>query len=58
MIYKIGKTNKVKNVATNNPPITTVANGFVLRLQPLLNAMGKNPNEATNAVIKLGVNEF
>jgi hypothetical protein len=42
------------------PPIiliTTVANGFVLAPDPF-NAIGKNPNEATNAVIKLGVNEF
>ena len=27
-MYKMGKTNKVNNVAVNKPPITTVANGF------------------------------
>ena len=59
MIYKIGKTNKVKNVATNRPPITTVAKGFCTSApEPLLKAMGKNPNDATNAVIKTGRNRI
>ena len=42
-------------MATNNPPITTVASGFCTSApEPLLNAIGKNPKDATNAVIKTG----
>ncbi len=53
--YKIGKTISVSNVAENNPPITTVANGFCTSAPPLVdNAIGKNPSEATAAVIKTG----
>ena len=53
IIYKIGKTNKVKNVATINLPITTVAKGFCTSApKPLLNAIRKKPSDATNAVIK------
>ena len=55
--YKIGNTIKVSKVAENKPPITTVANGFCTSAPPLVdNAIGKNPNEATAAVIKTGRN--
>ena len=53
IIYKIGKTNKVKNVATINPLITTVAKGFCTSApESLLNAIRKKPSDAANAVIK------
>ena len=56
IINKIGKTNKVKNVAINKPPMTTVAKGlWTSAPAPLLNAIGKKPNEATNAVINTGL---
>ncbi|EIA07107.1 hypothetical protein HJ01_03588 [Flavobacterium frigoris PS1] len=55
IIYKIGKINNVRNVATINPPITTVANGFCTSApEPLLSAIGKKPNDATSAVINTG----
>ena len=54
--YKIGNTINVSNVADNNPPITTVANGFCTSAPPLVDkAMGKNPNDATAAVINTGL---
>ena len=57
MIYKTGSTNSVKKVAINKPPITTVAKGFCTSApEPLLNAIGKKPNDATKAVINTGRN--
>lgn len=54
-MYKIGSTKSVKKVAISNPPITTVANGRCTSApDPLLNAIGKKPKEATKAVIKTG----
>ena len=51
----MGKTNKVKKVAINKPPITTVANGLCTSApSPVLSAIGKNPSEATDAVINTG----
>ncbi len=53
----MGKTTKVSMVAINRPPITTVANGLCTSApDPLLKAIGKNPKEATRAVIKTGLN--
>ena len=44
--YNEGKTIRVKNVATNNPPITTVAKGRCTSAPaPLLIAIGKNPEK-------------
>ena len=56
-IYNMGKTKSVRKVAIINPPITTVANGRCTSApEPLLNAIGKKPRDATNAVIKTGRN--
>ena len=53
--YNTGNTSKVSKVAETKPPITTVANGRCTSAPaPLLNAMGKNPSEATAAVINTG----
>ncbi len=42
-------------MALINPPITTVASGrWTSAPSPLLKAIGKKPNDATNAVIKTG----
>ena len=47
----------VRKVASNKPPITTVASGRCTSApSPLLNAIGKNPIDATKAVIKTGRN--
>ena len=57
--YNTGKTNSVRKVAVINPPITTVASGRCTSAPaPLLNAIGKNPNEATAAVINTGRNRI
>ena len=49
--------NSVRNVAINNPPITTVANGLCTSApEPLLNAIGRKPKDATSAVISTGLN--
>ena len=56
-MYKIGRTYKVRKVAKIKPPITTVAKGLCTSApSPVLKAIGKNPNEATKAVIKTGLN--
>jgi len=48
---------RVRNVADINPPITTVASGFWTSAPAELdNAIGKNPREATAAVIITGRN--
>ena len=53
--YNNGKTNRVKKVAVSKPPITTVANGFCTSAPaPCESAIGKNPNDATVAVINTG----
>ena len=53
----MGKTNNVSNVATSKPPITTVASGLCTSAPaPLLNAIGRKPRDATNAVINTGRN--
>ena len=54
-IYRIGNTKSVRNVARSKPPITTVASGrCTSEPAPVLVAIGKNPSEATNAVISTG----
>ncbi len=56
-MYNTGKTTNVRKVAVINPPITTVANGFCTSApEPVDNAIGKKPNEATVAVINTGRN--
>ncbi len=53
--YKMGNTKRVKKVAINKPPITTVANGRCTSApEPLLRAIGKKPKLATKAVINTG----
>ena len=53
--YITGSTSKVSAVAVINPPITTVASGRCTSAPaPLLNAMGRKPSEATEAVISTG----
>jgi hypothetical protein len=52
----IGNMNNVKSVAENNPPMTTVANGLCTSApEPLLKAIGKNPSDATHAVMSTGL---
>ena len=47
---------RVRKVAVNNPPITTVANGRCTSAPPEVDiAIGKNPREATDAVIMTGL---
>ena len=54
-IYNTGNTKRVKNVAINKPPITTVAKGRCTSAPaPSLKAIGKNPKDATHAVINTG----
>src|SRR5690606_4034002 len=54
--YNRGSTNKVNAVAEINPPITTVAKGFCTSAPALvLNAIGKKPKLATDAVINTGL---
>ena len=54
--YSKGSTNNVNAVAEINPPITTVANGFCTSAPALvLNAIGKKPKLATDAVINTGL---
>ncbi len=51
----MGITYMVKNVADTKPPITTVAKGRCTSAPSELEmAIGKNPKEATNAVINTG----
>lgn len=53
--YKTGRTNKVRSVAETSPPITTVASGLCTSAPELVeSAMGKNPRDATRAVISTG----
>src|ERR1019366_1119545 len=55
--YRQGSTNRVNKVAVTSPPITTVAKGRCTSAPaPLLNAIGRNPSEATAAVIDTGRN--
>ena len=57
IMYNNGNTNSVRNVAVNSPPITTVARGFCTSAPaPCDNAIGRNPSEATVAVISTGRN--
>src|SRR5690606_39573331 len=54
--YNRGNTNNVNAVAEINPPIITVAKGFCTSAPALvLNAIGKKPKLATDAVIKTGL---
>ena len=54
--YKQGSTISVSTVALIKPPITTVAKGRWTSAPALFaNAIGKNPNEATAAVISTGL---
>src|SRR5690606_37110995 len=54
--YNRGNTNNVNAVAEINPPITTVAKGFCTSAPALvLNAIGKKPKLATDAVINTGL---
>jgi len=54
-IYSVGRTNSVSSVAEISPPITTVASGFWTSAPaPSPSAIGKNPNEATSAVMTTG----
>ena len=53
----MGRITNVRNVAVINPPITTVAKGRCTSAPPEVEiAMGKNPKEATAAVIITGLN--
>ena len=53
--YSKGSTNRVSMVEDKIPPITTVANGRCTSAPvPVAIAIGKNPNEATSAVISTG----
>ena len=55
MIYRIGNRNNVRKVAISKPPITTVASGRCTSApEPLLNAIGRKPSDATKAVIRTG----
>ena len=52
----MGSTTKVSRVEEINPPMTTVASGFWTSAPALVEmAIGRNPNEATNAVITTGL---
>ena len=57
MLYKTGKTIKVRMVEVINPPITTVAKGRCTSAPAEVDkAMGRKPIEATEAVIITGLN--
>ena len=52
----MGSTTKVSRVDEIKPPITTVASGFCTSAPALVEmAIGRNPKEATKAVITTGL---
>src|SRR5690606_41114944 len=54
--YSNGRTNNVRAVAEISPPITTAANGLCTSAPALvLNAIGRKPKLATDAVINTGL---